>query len=487
MARISVLPINNVSGGEASIFPVGKMPTKYSTLMKNCYVSEAGVISKIPGYAALNTTQIEEELFTSFRFFKANGEYEDLCAGGGKVFKMDDGELEAIKTGLDTSATCYFAQINNFVIIANGVNAPLKYDGTSVTTLGGTPPAKGFRPHVHKNRVWFLDKSDRMMAYHSALNAGEDYTGDGSGYIDFKFVLKRGDELVDIITYVDLLVFIFRSHIAIYSGSTPSGLSSDFVLVQLIDGVGAVGTGVTVPVGTDIAILTDQGVTTLRQTVSTGAIVSQSLSDTNAPVIRAAISGGALAGVHYKKYGWLLFLMGSTIYGYSYTWKAWFRIVGADAKGFSVTGDGTLLITGTGYLYQFDSGWSFNGSPIEMEWDTAWLNLSKGSNLLSYPKLLEITSSLQVPASIDLSVEYDVKGAPDPINTTTFALGGKAPEVDAQADFNAFDPLDTVVPYETIRIPLFGGGRLMRLRFINKSIVGPIELSGFTVFLTIGR
>jgi hypothetical protein len=479
----------DVSGGEASSFPIANMPEKYSTLMQNCYVGENGLVTKVPGYVALNKDAAAESFRSTFQYLKSTGLVQQLVAGGGKIYKLAGSTLTPIKTNLDVSAKVHFAQMNDIVIIGNGVNPPMKYDGTTVSTLGGSPPETGYKPHVHKNRVWWLDKTDKMLAYHSALNNPEDYTGTGSGYIDFKYVLKVGDELVDILTYIDLLVFVFKNHIAIYSGTTPSGTDSDFRLVQLIEGVGAVGTDATVPFGTDLALLSHQGILKLTNVVNTGDLKANSLSSNNEHSLRAVIntitSATSLASVHYKKYGWLLYLIGSTIYGYSYFWKAWFRIVGADANGLDVAGN-NLYIPGTGYLYQFDSGYSFNGIAPIFLWKTAWIQIAKGSNMIGYPKILELSHNLQTQVEIGISAEFDFRNA-NIENVTSFVLGEAPIALDSVAVFDDLNPLDgAVLPYETVRVPLFGKGRLMRLCFSNTSIDGPIELAGFTIFREIG-
>jgi len=487
--KLANISIFDVSGGEASCFPVSMMPTKYATLLQNFYPGENGLITKVKGYKAINSTLISETLNSVFLYTKSNGTSQLLCSGGGKIFKVTGNALTEIKTNLDVSAKVRFSQINDIVIMTNGVNQPMKYDGTTVSNLGGSPPETAFKSHVHKNRVWMIARSDKMIAYHSALNAPEDYTGTGSGYIDFKYVLKEGDELVDILTYIDLIVFVFKRHIAIYSGMTPSGTYADFSIVQLIDGIGALGTDLTIPFGTDVAILTDDGVTRLTKAAQSGNIKANILSKNIEQVLRPVISGVSsstlIGGAHYPKYGWLLFLIGNTIYGYSYIWDAWFRIVGADAKGLNLCGN-ALYIPGTGYLYKYDEGYDFNGVAPKCIWKTAWFRLGGKTNLVGYPKVLELSHNMQSEAVIDIQSEYDFREAM-PENITQYRLGAKTIELDNVDDFDALNPLDgPVLPYETIRIPLFGKGSLMRLIFSNESVDGPIELASLSINYEVG-
>ena len=171
------------------------------------------------------------------------------------------------------------------------------------------------------------------MLFRSALNNPEDYTAAlDAGYLDFAFVLKRGDELLDMFTFLNMLVFFFRDHIAIFSGSNPTA-SGDFALQQLIEGCGVVGTDTVQGLGTDCAFLYNSGVKSLRQVVTTGALNLNDVSEHIDPVIMPDIAGnagGRWASAHYPKMRCYFILIGNTVWGYSYTWKAWFRMVGTD-------------------------------------------------------------------------------------------------------------------------------------------------------------
>src|SRR5574337_2235845 len=101
-------------------------------MLQNSFISEHGSIEKIPGYVKVNTTPVAETLTSGFVFHKSNGTVVTLAAGGGKIFKVTGATLTAIKTGLDTTAKVYFSQINDLVIMSNGVNPMMKYDGAAV-------------------------------------------------------------------------------------------------------------------------------------------------------------------------------------------------------------------------------------------------------------------------------------------------------------------------------------------------------------------
>jgi hypothetical protein len=476
----NIIPFRDFTGGEASVFPIGAMPPRFSTTLQNCHVSEKAGIAKMPGYVRVNSASIGAQLTSGFEFRRTDGTAILLAAGGGSIYKVNsNNELEAIQTGLNASARVRFAAMNNICIMANGVDPPMRYDGTLVSTLGGTPPATGFKPHVHKGRVWMLERGNKMMASHSALNNPEDWTAaNDAGYIDLKYVLKKGDELLDIATYMDLLVFFFRSHVVIYSGTNPAS-PENFQIVQLIEGVGVIDTDLAQHAGTDLGFLSAEGVKTLRQVVTTGGMNLGDLSARIDPTIRGEMASGAAYAVgHYPRLGWLMILINDKVWVYSYTHKAWARMVGADCSGMFNTVDGRLYLCGNGFLYKYGEGYSFAGSPMEMKWETGWMTLSRDGRKF-FPRLMEIGNYPGSETEIRLEMRYDYS-PPQPEWYTAFSTQQSGLAIDSIEDFDAVNPLDEWMDYTT-RIPLFGGGRSMQMVFSNKTDKGPIEFSSIFI------
>jgi hypothetical protein len=477
------------SKGEASTFPIYAMKPQYAGLLQNCHVSESGGICKNPGYLEVNSTPVAENLRSGYEFVKNDGTIVKLVSGGGEIYKVDTGNvLTAIKTGLDVSAVVRFATFGNYCIFVNGVDAPLKYDGTTVTALGGTPPATAFKAHVHKGRVWMIERTNKMLATHSALDKVEDYTtADDSGYIDFKFVLRKGDELVDVCTCIDLLVFLFKNHIAIYSGTDPTS-GGDFVLSQLIEGSGAASTDMTQPLGSDIVVLDTTGFKTVRQVITTGSLSIGDLSEYIDPTIRQAIidnTGGIYASAHCKDKGWLLFLIGTTIWVYSYTWKAWGRIVGADVYGLFSDRNNVAYLTGTGKFYQYNQGYSFNGANMPWIWKTAWLSVYKGHKC--FPKKAKVYYQPGAPISVNIGFGFDGKyiGGAD-VSVMMVQPGSLMDLSSMNGIWDDYFLMDTEDDRLDAVIPVFGAGRSIQLTFSESSTQGPIEFNGLSILSTIG-
>ena len=77
-----------------------------------------------------------------------------------KLYKLSlsfDGEASAelLSSDFSPGGQFQFAQLLDFAVVTNGIDAPQKYDGNELTDLEGYPP-RGFFVAAHKNRLWML-------------------------------------------------------------------------------------------------------------------------------------------------------------------------------------------------------------------------------------------------------------------------------------------------------------------------------------------
>ena len=78
------------------------------------------------------------------------------------------------------------------------------------------------------------DATDKMVVHYSALDNVENWTSpNNAGYIDLSYVLSRADEVLEISSYINHIVFFCRYHIVIYSGTNPTP-EGDFFMKQNI-------------------------------------------------------------------------------------------------------------------------------------------------------------------------------------------------------------------------------------------------------------
>jgi hypothetical protein len=467
-------------------------PTKYSLKMQNCHISETGGLAKMPGYTRVNSNYVDLNITTGFEYKKNNGATIILAAGNGRVLKLGTNvpvQLSDLATGFDADAKMWFAQFNNICVFSNGIDAPKKYDGTTVSNVGGLPAGTKFcKPHVHKGRLWWTDSANRMMAYHSALLAIDDYTSaNNAGYIDFSFVLPVGDELQEILTYVDLLVFIFRNHVAIYSGTNPTE-GGDFSIVQIISGVGGVSPDSTLPIGSDLLFIHDSGIKSLKQAVATGNMTVGDVSKDEVTAIQREIRIGLATGkpfavAHYPQRGWSCFLINEVIWVYSYNWRAWGRLVNANVFGLMNLMDGSMYLLGTGYIYDYGGSWSFDGAAINMSWESAWIAYSQ-SNYRGYPKIMEIMFGKGVNTDVLVGVSHDmnvdIPGNVQTIPGTSF-MDTVQPNPWEESFF-----MDQAIEFGPMRLPVFGSGKAVQITISNISTEGPIEWTNILMRGVIG-
>ncbi len=472
--RAGLLRLPQLNGGEASIYPPQQWPIKFSALMQNCWINERNNIAKIPGYSKVNAVPVGSYLDAGHEFVKTNGDKHILVSGDGSIYRLNQATNEfgnANKTGLDPGI-CQYTTFSDRCIVSNGSNSPLKtLDGITFDLLGGNPPTTTFKTHAHKGRIWFLERADKMLASHSALNDPDTQ----EGFIDFRYVLKKGDELVDSFTYIDLHVFLFKNHVAIYSGSTPSDALNtnniDYQLIQLIEGVQVIGTGTAQGLGNDTPFLTKDGVKTFKQIIATGSLNVNDLSYGIDSDLKQSIDNPSeLASAHYPRLGWYLLKIDETIRIFDYVKNTWSRIVGADCNGMFTTQDGKLYFVGNaGYLYEYGipGVWGFAGVDPEFIWRLGWLSLSRSGTKVS-PKFIELLAYCTEAVTLEMATAYDLGNA---MTNSTFDIAltpSGITQVDAAADFDAIDPFDEIM-FQQYRNMLFGRGRMMQMQFSNTS------------------
>ncbi|MDI3298383.1 MAG: hypothetical protein QJR08_04345 [Bacillota bacterium] len=126
-----------------------------------------------------------------------------------------------------------FATLNDLLIIVNGIDAPAKYDGTTLALLGGSPPSGARYAAVHQNRLWLAGSvsNPSRVWFSDPLNPESWPT---LNFIDVS--PDDGDQITGIIPYSNtLVVFKQRSTWAITGDSV-----DNFALVRVHEGIGCV-------------------------------------------------------------------------------------------------------------------------------------------------------------------------------------------------------------------------------------------------------
>jgi hypothetical protein len=111
-----------------------------------------------------------------------------------------DGAASATLLASDFTAggQYYFDQLNDLLAVMNGIDAPRKYDGTTLATMGGSPPHAPYGV-AHKNRFW-MAKESRL--YFSDLLDMESWP-----VLNFIDIMPNdGDTITGMLVYGDYLI-----------------------------------------------------------------------------------------------------------------------------------------------------------------------------------------------------------------------------------------------------------------------------------------
>lgn len=155
-----LIEINSFHGGmNLSVNPLLLKPYEAS-LAKNVELSEIGTLKKATGYAllkALGTTPISE-VKTLYSFYKieSSGITRFLLAEwNNALYKYDfsTNSWVQIATGINTSEPSTWITYRNLAIRFNRNDVPKKFDGNTLSNLGGNPP-QGKYAVVYKERVY---------------------------------------------------------------------------------------------------------------------------------------------------------------------------------------------------------------------------------------------------------------------------------------------------------------------------------------------
>lgn len=173
-----------------------------------------------------------------------------------------------------------------YLMLANGADAPLLYDGASWTTASVT--ATGLNTsnligvHNHMNRLWLIEENQLHVWYLSTSAIAGAPTR-------FTLPFRRGGKLMAMGSWTrdggagmdDLAVFVSsRGECVVYSGSDPATVGS-WQLVGVYTIPEVIGRRCLINAGADLGILTSQGLVPLSQVLglSPGATARASISD----------------------------------------------------------------------------------------------------------------------------------------------------------------------------------------------------------------
>ncbi len=377
-------------------------------------------------------------------------------SAGDKIFACAGINIYDVTTAGGLGAAVYISAVSarwnwtnfandagRYVLMANGVQAPIKYNGTAWSTnaLTGTSGSITLTDDdlkyvfAHKNFLHWLEKA-RLRVWYTAVNA----IAGASNLLDLGPVLTSGGRLVGGATWSrdngaggldDLAVYVTsEGQVAVYQGSDP-GDANAWGIVGVYDIPRPVGERPLIKDGGELCIITEEGLLPLSAAIAVKKVDQKPLM-LSAKIGKAFASSAASyrdtfgwQAIYYSGRGGLIIVnvpteedVSSVQYVRSSQSGAWSRFTGLPAICWT-TGNGEIYFGGPEGVYQWDIGASDNGEAIVPDVLPAFSDFGNRTIMKEFTmvRALMYAPSIVVPA-MDVVVEYDQDTLPTAVQTT---------------------------------------------------------------------
>lgn len=345
---------------------------------QNFETGQAGGYARVKGYDFYDTSEVPGSDRVLGCFVYNDGVL--ACRGAGIYFSLGSGWGSDISPSARTGAGQYRAAkytwaAGNYITLVDGVNDPVRFSGTTGTTLTNAPAGASsvieFKNHLFfgKDGVVTFSAPDDDTDYNPSNGAGEFSIGDDVQ----NFGIWRGK----------LYIFCENS-IHVLSGDN----EANFALEPVTESLGCSYPDTVVALAGDIVFLAPDGLRTISATLASGEVNINTISNPIKEVIAAktlAFRGGHICGVSVEsKSQYRLFYSDSLTaaadspglnacmvnsngsIGFEFFPLKGIQVATAD-HGQINNGRDELVIHGcwNGYVFKQETGNNFNGSSID--------------------------------------------------------------------------------------------------------------------------
>jgi len=340
--------------------------------VQNCLSLTVGKLQKRPGQAYLNAAAVGAGgVIGLYGYYYGSPTLNrKLIAvfSDGAAYYWNGSSFAGIgKTGLNTSAPTLFATCVNYMVGMNGVDAPWKYDGTTVSALANAP-ATGKVPVLHAEKLFCITDAGTIMWSDSF--APESWPGVNVE----KFDVGDGDQLTALFSYgLNKLLVCKRRRIFYLVGTS----LDDFRSACVEGKHGVVGPRAGIVIDPYFYYISDDGIFRWDDLKSVD-LTSGTIPQTWANVNKAALSG-AVAGYN-RAYNCLWFhvpegasTVNNMVLVFDLTSQSWWVFRGISASCMVDYDDGNAMHVYTGhatqgYVVEQNIGLSDFGAAISSYW-----------------------------------------------------------------------------------------------------------------------
>ena len=299
--------------GWDAISPLAEMDPKRAPILDN-WVPRPGFVELRGGYVPFAYTGSAIPVETLMVYRSPIGETL-FAASGANIYNVSSGTSSSVVTGLNSARWQYVnftpAGGTNVIQLVNGVDTLRQWNGTTwtapaITGLPGGSTANIININSQKRRLWYVMNQSSIAAFMPT----DAITGAIAGSIDFGALWVKGGYLVAMAGWTvdggsgpqDYAAFISsRGQITIYQGTDPTSAAT-WSLVGTFDVAPPIGRRCLLRVGSDIAIITLQGVIPISQALPFDPSADRSVAIT----ARIQNAMAAAAQQAQNNFGWQL-------------------------------------------------------------------------------------------------------------------------------------------------------------------------------------
>lgn len=349
----------------------------------------------------------------------------------------DNAVITFLSTSRDGATRTRFAKYNltgtEKIAIVDGANAPALYDGSTFTVLNSAPADVISATHVTEfKKALFFGKG-------TTLTFTEPYTDDSFSVANGSGSINVGGVITGLVVFRQQLIVFTERNIQQLQGNTVA----DFTLQPITEDIGCIEGDTIQEIGGDVVFLGPDGLRLLSATERIGdfglAAVSKSIQKNMTDFISANTSYTSTVIREKSQYRLLGYNTNITQENAQGIIATQFAEQGGAGTGFAetrgirayvadsnynATTEVVLFANDDGYLYQMESGNSFDGNNIQTTFATPHLPIQDPRVRKTFYKLFLYTDP-QGSVNFDVSLKLDFDGQ-DVIQPATISFANTA-------------------------------------------------------------
>lgn len=443
--QVAAVPVP--TGGWNALSPLANMKPEYAVTLVNWF-PQAGYVTLRKGFdlhVSVDGPAVTEPVETLMTYQAPDGSASLWAGMDESIWDVTDPGRGIEDASVGPFQNVRFQWVNfatsggNFLWACNGAEDPIYYDGTNWadTTITGISPEDIVAVCAHRGRLWFALLDSALAAYLPVDSIqGAAVTFDLGGFF------TMGGYLLTVDTWStqdagagpdDYLVFISsRGQAAVFSMVDP-GDPNGYYNVGVYNVGTPIGRRCTTKVGPDLAIITIDGIQSLRQLVAMDreAAARAAITSLIEPVITEA------ARVAKDNFGWQftvypkgtmailnvpLVAGGQQQYVMNTQTGAWCRFTGQAAYCWALMDD-RLFFGSDGLVLEADvAGGDFGGEPFVADMRTAFSYYGQRGRKKRWTMVQPIINTdLDLNPSIGVDTDFRLSELTDPLPTPATA------------------------------------------------------------------